>query len=367
MARGFETVRVEMPSNGFFTHVLECQGHDESHGAVFDFHWAPTNYGTDRWLMATASGDHSVRVFGLPSGKHIRTLFKQGGHVEWVTFCAVLNTGDILSAGLDGRVIRWPRGSARGMEVAQLGSIAAGAFCEKSQAVFVCGSHATICYFEHGNYLWQASVLPTVKSAPNLTTCCIGSKYLGVGGRDGGVFIVSKTDGSVIWKKKAFTQSVLASTSFQHFFVFGGADGRIIFIPTTGECATSGEYQTFDGNGRGRVTSFAQDEDLLFVGLSDGNILIYEQYEGTISHVDTLEVLDRMPILSLALRFVNRNYLIYCGHSDGTLTIWNHGEQALVLKMPISKGAINKLRINEEAQILVAAGDDAIVRILQMQ
>lgn len=374
MSGGFETVRVDMPQNPFFTHVLECRGHDEGHGALFDFHWERHNYGTDPWLVASASGDHSIRVFTLPNGKHIRTLFKQGGHVEWVTFVAILRSGDILSAGLDGRVISWAKGGAKGTEQVQMGSIANGFFDRETQESVFGGSHATVCLMHQTRLVWQTSVLPKMKAAPNLMTCCIfGGKYVGIGARDGGIFVLDKSNGDILWKKKAFTQSVIACYPFGSMCVFGGADGQTIFVNPGGStdaaavASSCSDYLAFPSNNCGGVTAFTADDDLLFVGHSDGTLAIYENYEGDISKLNHVTITDKVPIMSIAHRFVEKTFLIYCGHSDGTLTIWNNELEEVVLRVPVCRGGINKIGINEEAKVTVVGGDDAILRVLGMK
>lgn len=60
----------------------------------------------------TGSADHGLRVFDLSSGKFKRELFtKRCGHKEWVTSCAYLPDGRILSAGMDSQLCLWKKNS----------------------------------------------------------------------------------------------------------------------------------------------------------------------------------------------------------------------------------------------------------------
>lgn len=113
------------------------------------------------------------------------------------------------------------------------------------------------------------------------------------------------------------------------------------------------DYLAFPSNNCGRVTAFTADDDLLFVGHSDGTLAIYENYEGDISKLNHVTITDKVPIMSIAHRFVEKTFLIYCGHSDGTLTIWNNELEEVVLRVPVCRGGINKIGINEEAKVTV--------------
>lgn len=361
---------IEIPDNQYFSSVTELKGHDESHGAIFDLNFAACKYSGDSFMLASASGDHSVRLFSLPSGKHLRTLFKDGGHMEWVTFVACLDGGDVLSAALDGQILWWRKGTVKGVNIAQMGSIASGFFNRKTQEAVFAGSHATVGFTRGGSCTWQTSVMPNVKAAPNLTTCSIVcDKYVTVGSRDGWVFVLDKTQGVTLFKKQMFSQSVICAGAFNDLCIFGGADGRIAFIPTGANGATrSFEDYTLTGKGvKGRVTTFCVDDDYLFAAKSDGTISMYEYYEGSADFLGDFDILPGIPILTLIVRYVDRDYLVYCGHSDGTFTIWSYIQKALVFKMPVCRGGLGVMRYIPELQQFVIAGDDAVVRVLHMK
>jgi WD40 repeat protein len=65
-------------------------------------------------LAVTASADHSLRVWDLSKGSHVRHLFnKNFGHKEWVTCCCFLQDQRILSGGMDGELCLWDRRAVR--------------------------------------------------------------------------------------------------------------------------------------------------------------------------------------------------------------------------------------------------------------
>jgi WD40 repeat protein len=65
-------------------------------------------------LAVVGSADHGLTVFNIETGRQVRTLFsKQFGHTEWVTSCAFLPDGRIVSGGMDSKLCLWQKGAAR--------------------------------------------------------------------------------------------------------------------------------------------------------------------------------------------------------------------------------------------------------------
>jgi WD40 repeat protein len=61
--------------------------------------------------VLTASADHGLRVYNLRTGKQSRQLYnKRYGHTDWVTSCAYLSDGRVLSGSMDKRLCLWDRG-----------------------------------------------------------------------------------------------------------------------------------------------------------------------------------------------------------------------------------------------------------------
>jgi WD40 repeat protein len=61
-------------------------------------------------FITTGSADHGLRVFNANTGKYCRELFnKRYGHKEWVTSCAYLPNGRLISGGMDGMLCLWER------------------------------------------------------------------------------------------------------------------------------------------------------------------------------------------------------------------------------------------------------------------
>lgn len=60
----------------------------------------------------TGSADHGLHVYNTRSGKRTRNLYnKRFGHTDWVTTCAILNDGRVLSGSMDKRLCLWDRGA----------------------------------------------------------------------------------------------------------------------------------------------------------------------------------------------------------------------------------------------------------------
>ncbi|GKT25806.1 hypothetical protein ADUPG1_013148 [Aduncisulcus paluster] len=93
------------------TGSIEFEGHEISRGTIFDVDYKP-----DMDEFVTASSDHALRIWDS-RGRCKRELFKLNGHQEWVVACSYTSTGGIVSAGMDSRVLFWPRGSARAQDL----------------------------------------------------------------------------------------------------------------------------------------------------------------------------------------------------------------------------------------------------------
>jgi WD40 repeat protein len=60
--------------------------------------------------VVTASADHGLRVYSMKTGKQLRQLYnKRYGHTDWVTTCAYLTDGRVLSASMDKRLCLWDK------------------------------------------------------------------------------------------------------------------------------------------------------------------------------------------------------------------------------------------------------------------
>eukprot|EP01017_Pseudomicrothorax_dubius_P016931 TRINITY_DN1914_c0_g3_i7.p1 TRINITY_DN1914_c0_g3~~TRINITY_DN1914_c0_g3_i7.p1 ORF type:complete len:196 (+),score=18.02 TRINITY_DN1914_c0_g3_i7:193-780(+) len=58
--------------------------------------------------LVTGSADHGLRVYDVETASFKRELFnKKYGHHEWVTSCAHLKDGRLLSAGMDSMLCLW--------------------------------------------------------------------------------------------------------------------------------------------------------------------------------------------------------------------------------------------------------------------
>lgn len=68
--------------------------------------------------FVTGGADHSLRVYDLSSGTLRRELYsKSSGHTEWVTTCAALSDGRVLSGGMDSKLCLWASTGPRGVDL----------------------------------------------------------------------------------------------------------------------------------------------------------------------------------------------------------------------------------------------------------
>lgn len=110
--------------------MVEARPEDNIEGSTLEaWRTGPTSNveltpGHDRTILAldinedgtravTASADHGLRLFDLESGQLVCELFgSEYGHHDWVTTCAFLADGRVLSGGNDARLCLWERDSA---------------------------------------------------------------------------------------------------------------------------------------------------------------------------------------------------------------------------------------------------------------
>jgi WD40 repeat protein len=61
--------------------------------------------------VVTASADHALHCYNSRTGKRTKNLFsKRYGHTDWVTTCALLSDGRVLSGSMDKRLCLWDKG-----------------------------------------------------------------------------------------------------------------------------------------------------------------------------------------------------------------------------------------------------------------
>jgi len=58
--------------------------------------------------LVTGSADHGLREYSIKGMSHKRELYaKKYGHSEWVTSCAHLKDGKVISTGMDSKICLW--------------------------------------------------------------------------------------------------------------------------------------------------------------------------------------------------------------------------------------------------------------------
>ena len=64
--------------------------------------------------VVTASADHGLRLYNLRTGKQVRQLYnKRYGHSDWVTTCAFLTDGRVVSGSMDNRLFLWDKSAVK--------------------------------------------------------------------------------------------------------------------------------------------------------------------------------------------------------------------------------------------------------------
>jgi len=92
--------------------------------------------------------DHGLRVFDVVSGKQKRDLYtKTSGHSEWVTACAYLPDGRIISAGMDSKICLWQGAASRNL-IGHSSSISALLVAQE-------GSHCVSASYDKTIRIWN--------------------------------------------------------------------------------------------------------------------------------------------------------------------------------------------------------------------
>ena len=102
---GIDTSTLEIWRTGPISNQELTPGHDRQILAL--------DINQDATRVVTASADHGLRLYDLQSGEQVCELFgKDYGHHDWVSSCAFLADGRILSGGNDSLLCLWERDAA---------------------------------------------------------------------------------------------------------------------------------------------------------------------------------------------------------------------------------------------------------------
>jgi WD40 repeat protein len=92
--------------------------------------------------VLTGSADHGLKIHQIKNGFRVKELYtKRFGHTEWVTVCAFLPDGRVISGGMDGRLLLWASGGVSCTECAGHTSSIASMAYNKNRSLFLTGAY----------------------------------------------------------------------------------------------------------------------------------------------------------------------------------------------------------------------------------
>jgi len=184
------------------------------------------------------SADHAAYGFDPLCAVHEddqkpkRTLYsKRSGHAEWVTAVAHLNDTNVLSAGMDGKLILWT--GTRATELQSYGASISTLLVDANEPI------ALACAYDGASTLWRVNghhdstciaTLASGSSAPALCACWRNDLCL-IGDRDGSISAYSTESCSLlgVWKEPCGHVVSLLATETDTSYISGSQDGCLRF------------------------------------------------------------------------------------------------------------------------------------------
>ena len=100
-------------------------------------------------------------------------------------------------------------------------------------------------------------------------------------------------------------------------------------------------------------------ENLLFVGLSNGSLHIFDLTTKTELKHYTQHI---QPIFSICYNPFKKQ--VYVGDADGNLSVWNSIDLSLMIFLPLDAGKIRDINFDSDGNRIVISGQKGVVRIL---
>lgn len=304
----------------------------------------------------TASADHSLRIWDLGKGTHVRQLFnKNFGHKDWVTCCAYLQDGRILSGGMDSMICLWDKRAVRCDNLAQhAGSVSC--LQVNRDDVAVSGS------YDKSLIVWDLHRLRPVmglQATAPVTTLAWNNSLVISGERDGKVLFYDINTG-----KNFKTLSTHTSSIHKLAFSIDGANFNIIAsVGKDGKLAVS---DLRDNNcifseqvHRGAINVLCTSlNNTIITGSADNTGVIFDIMMG-------FRPRSTMKANSSIFCGEILGNLFVCGCADGNLIVFDMDtEEALFGFGADNVGGVNCLGISQNKRKLITGGDSGTPLLL---
>ena len=341
--------------------------------------------------FVVGGASHSLYVFDLASAALRRELYsKQSGHTEWVTCCATLADGRVLSGGMDSKLVLWASSGPRGVDLlGHTGSISKLAVDARDIGVSASYDRTIRVWSLNAR---QPRELHAMKATGPITALDWHNSAVLSGSREGQLALWDVNTGACVRNLSpsgtaqiltaqfgSIERGVAASASTQEsqakgvgqpqsgaewLVAAGGADGSLRLYDLRAESCIF--QKRLSAGNPGSVTDVAFGMGRLAVSLSDGVASLLDARAG----FKTVAVLGGHRAPLQALRFApNNSDVIVSAASNGWVAVHDVSEpteskiDAAYAMGLTTAGGINAMHVGNDR--VVVAGDDGQPVILQ--
>lgn len=304
----------------------------------------------------TGAADHSLRVWDLAKGSHVRHLYnKNFGHKEWVTCCSFLQDQRIISGGMDGMLCLWDRKAVRCDNLTEhTGSISALMVDNNDIAISASYDKSLI--------VWDLYRLRPLINLPSTApvTCFVWNNSLVVSGeRDGKVLFWDINTGKNFYTMGCHSGAIhklcfSVDGGTNNFLASCGKDGKVSVCDLRdNNCVFSKQLH------RGAANVVAGTlSNTLITASADGVIHVLDMYMGF------QERLSMKANSAILCGEVLQN-LFVAGCGDGNLIVYDldSGEACFGFGAD-NAGGVNCIGISPNKRKLLTGGDSGIPLLL---
>ncbi|KAJ3120547.1 POC1 centriolar protein A [Nowakowskiella sp. JEL0407] len=308
----------------------------------------------DERMMVSGSGDTTVKIWNLNTGKEIRTL---SGHLKPVNAVAICNERLIVSGSRDKTLKFWYASTGKEIRtcVGHSGSINSVAICEEKGLVVSGSSDRTLKIWEMET---GVNILTLSGHMGEVTSVAISSdgKLVVSGSHDNTVKLWNADTGKEIRTMmchRKFVRAVVISLE-GNIIVSGSEDKTLkIWSLSTGE-----ELRTLIERSEVVAVALSIDGNVFVVGSNDNTVKMWDMSSGKL--IRTL-IGHTSRIRSVCMN--NMGNLIASGSNDKSVKIWNTNVQEDTRTLHGHTHEVRCVAISHDRNVIVSGSDDKSLRI----
>jgi WD40 repeat protein len=312
-------------------------------------------FSPDGKRLVTASFEHNVRVWEIPSGRPIMVL---SGHTNWIESVAFSLDGSmIVSGGKDHTVRIWDAATGREQSVVDAHTwVYSVQFSPDSKRVVAAGIRGPV-------RIWDVSTRNELLHFQAGNSSIIGVTFSPDGKR---IATASGDKSARIWNSST-GQELLAFRGHKDvlYSVAFSPDGKRLITssgdltPKIWDAVTGRELLSIKGHiSEIRSAAFFSDGRRVVTGSLDGTAKVWD--------VDALgdTVSLRGPAGDIeAVAFSPDSQRILTGSKDGTVKVWDVATHSQLLNLTGHTGSVNSVTFSPDGGLVLTGGEDGTVRL----